>query len=428
MSHRPAIEQKEALRSSIWPAKDYSRIPYRLYHDEATYQLEQERIFRGDCWAYVGLEAEIPKPGDFRRTQIGDTQVVFGRASDGVVYAFVNFCAHRGALVVRDNFGNAEHHTCIYHRWRYDQKGNLTVVPFRRGVRGLGGLEPDFDMAKHGLRKLRCASVAGVIFCTFSDRTESIETYLGSMIHGHLLRTFNRPVKVLGYQRQRVRSNWKLYSENLRDLYHGSLLHEFQRTFGLSRVTQAGGTRMDPRHRHGISYTTQGTDDNAETQEAYRQSNLNADRLHLTDERMTAYVPEFADGESLTICSVFSNAMFQQIRNSLAVRQIRTHSVDEFEIYATLFGYVDDTEEMQAHRLRQANMVGPAGLVSMEDGEACEIVQRGTRRELEAAALVEMGGKGAITDLPSRVNDISVRGFWSYYAELMGIEPDGAPR
>ena len=416
------------LDRSIWPTKDYSRVPYSLYHDPAVYKLEQERIFRGECWAYAGLDAEILKPGDFRRAQVGDTPIVFGRSSDNEIYAFVNRCAHRGALVVRESWGNSLRHTCIYHRWCYSQTGDLTIVPFRKGVRGMGGLDKDFDMAKHGLRKLQVANVNGAIFCTFSERAEPIEAYLGTMIHSHLKRIFNRPVRILGYQRQRVRANWKLYAENLRDLYHGSLLHEFQRTFGLSRVTQKGGTRMDARHRHGISYTVQGTDDDVETKRLYGESQMNADRLQLSDDRLTAYVPEFADGESLTICSVFSNAMFQQIRNSLAVRQIRTHGVDEFEIYTTLFGYADDSSEMTGHRLRQANMVGPAGLVSMEDGEACEIVQRGSVCEVDASSLIEMGGKGPIIDLPSRVNDIAIRGFWSYYAELMGIEPEGAVR
>ena len=76
---------------------------------------------------------------------------------------------------------------------------------------------------------------------------------------------------------------------------------------------------------------------------------------------------------------------------------------------------------MTAHRLRQANLIGPAGLVSMEDGEAIEIAQRASAPDPE-------GGGGLISDRDYRVNDVPVRGFWSYYAELMGIEPPGAVR
>jgi anthranilate 1,2-dioxygenase large subunit len=102
--------------------------------------------------------------------------------------------------------------------------------------------------------------------------------------------------------------------------------------------------------------------------------------------------------------------------------------VDSHEIFQTLFGYEDDTEEMVRHRLISANLVGPAGLVSMEDGEAIEIVQKATRREILDHSLVEMGGLGPLSDLEHRVTETPIRGFWSYWSELMGVEPEGGIR
>ena len=131
---------------------------------------------------------------------------------------------------------------------------------------------------------------------------------------------------------------------------------------------------------------------------------------------------------SLAICSVFPNLTIHQISNSIAARQLRTNGPGEFELNFTLFGYQDDSEEMTQHRLLQANFVGPAGLVSMEDGEAIEITYRAVAGDREACSVVEMGGAGEIKNLEHRVNDMPVRGFWSYYAELMGIEPQGAVR
>ena len=50
-------------------------------------------------------------------------------------------------------------------------------------------------------------------------------------------------------------------------------------------------------------------------------------------------------------------------------------------------------------------------------------------QEREACSVIEMGGGGPIpTRLEHRVNDTPCRGFWSYYAELMGFEPVGAER
>ena len=141
-----------------------------------------------------------------------------------------------------------------------------------------------------------------------------------------------------------------------------------------------------------------------------------------------AFRPERNDQVGLAIVSVFPTLVLAQIGNSLATRQIRTRGANEHEVFSTVFGYEDDPPEMAAHRLRQANLIGPAGLVSMEDGEAIEIAQRASASDQEATTVVELGGGGLISDRDYRVNDVPVRGFWSYYAELMGIEPAGAVR
>jgi anthranilate 1,2-dioxygenase large subunit len=38
-----------------WERNDYSRVPYKLYHDPDIYRVEQERIFRGRAWSYLCL-------------------------------------------------------------------------------------------------------------------------------------------------------------------------------------------------------------------------------------------------------------------------------------------------------------------------------------------------------------------------------------
>jgi anthranilate 1,2-dioxygenase large subunit len=417
-----------ATRQVVWPRLDYSRIPYWLYHDPEIYRAEQDRIFKGPTWSYVALEVEIPNPGDFRTTYIGETPVIVNRALDGTLHAMVNRCAHRGAQVRREIHGNAKDHVCIYHRWCYDLEGSLTGLPFRRGLKGKGGMSADFRLSDHNLRKLRVESYAGVIFATFSAETQPLADYLGPVFRNHFDRVFSRPIRILGYQRQRIRGNWKFYLENQRDTYHGSLLHEYQSTFGTSRVTQTGGVTMDSRHRHNLTWSKYGTDDDAEFSAIYKDNKVHESALKLNDPELVQFKREFDDGISLAICGIFPNATVHQIMNSLAARHLRTFSQDEFELTVTLFGYADDSEEMTRHRLLQANMVGPAGLISMEDGEAIEITHRASAGENEASSVIEMGGGGAITDLDHRVNDVPCRGFWSYYAELMGIEPEGAVR
>jgi anthranilate 1,2-dioxygenase large subunit len=416
------------VTDKIWPALDYSRVPYRLYHDAEVYEREQQRIFQGPVWSYLGLDAEIPGPGDFRATWVGETPVVFNRDDEGAVHAFVNRCAHRGALVRRELCGNAREHICIYHQWCYGLDGRLTAIPFRRGIRGKGGLDASFDMGAHGLRPLRVDRVGGAIFGTLAADAEPLDDFLGAPVRAQVARLFARPVQVLGYNRQRIAANWKLYAENTRDNYHASLLHEFLLTFGLDRSTQNGGVTMDSRHRHSITWAEADSDTADFARQAYSSARVRNDYLSLQEPDLVAFRRERDDSLNLAVTSVFPSSVFVQISNSLAIRRIRPRGIDEFEVFQTMLGYADDPPEMTRHRLRQANLVGPAGLVSMEDGEAIEIAHRATRPDPERSSVIELGGAGVISDRDYRVTDVPLRGFWSYYAELLGIEPAGAVR
>jgi hypothetical protein len=75
------------VTAAIWPVLDYSRVPYRLYHDAELYALEQERIFRRPVWSFLGLDAEIPNPGDFRTTYLGETPIILNRDEKGAIQA-----------------------------------------------------------------------------------------------------------------------------------------------------------------------------------------------------------------------------------------------------------------------------------------------------------------------------------------------------
>lgn len=410
-----------------FPAADFSRLPFAAYHDPAVYAEEQQKIFRGPTWNYLALEAEIPNPGDFITTAVGETPVLVNRAADGSVRAFVNRCMHRGSLLRRERRGNAKNHICVYHQWCYDLGGQLLAVPFPRGVKGEGGLPEDFDRKSIHLHELTVESRKGVVFGTFSESAEPLADYLGASVTHEIDRLFHKPIRILGYQRQRIFGNWKLYNDNVRDPNHGGLLHMFHATFGLYRLSQKGGAKLDARGRHNITWNSLHTDDDEAKSAGYQDTKkVLEEGFRLRDMSMMENRPEYPDDVTLVILSVFPNVVFQQISNSLCTRQIRTKGPDEMELYWTYFGYDDDDRDMTHHRLTQANLVGPGGLISMEDGEAVEIVHNTVRHEEDAHARVEIGGKGEIRDQHSLVTEVPIRGFWSYYCELMGFAAGAA--
>ena len=404
-----------------WPRTDSGcAVPYRLFTEAVWFEREQQRIFRGPLWSFIGLAIEVPEIGDFKTTSIGAIPVILTRDRHGELQVIENRCAHRGALVCRELRGNQARLSCVYHQWTYDLSGRLLGVPFRGGIDGRGGMPPDFNPAQHNLTRLRVSVLHGLVFATFSAHSVPLEEYLGPMVVASIARLCARPLTLLGDQRQFMRGNWKLYAENTRDPYHASLLHLFHNTFGLYRSSQTGACLMDDSHRHTMLYAKAATSDASADLETYKDVRSYDTSFKLADPSVLAGRTEFDDGITLVILSIFPNLVLQQIANTLAVRQMVTHGVDGFELVWTHFGYADDDQELRAIRLKQANLIGPAGFISMEDGEAVEIVQRAVRQAGDASSYIAMGG-GRAEDAQHLVTESAIIGFWQAYRDVMGM-------
>jgi phenylpropionate dioxygenase-like ring-hydroxylating dioxygenase large terminal subunit len=100
----------------------------KMFFDEDIYQLELERIF-ARAWNFMAHDSQIPNPGDFFMTFIGEDRVIVVRDNDGLPQVLVNSCRHRGNAVCRAEEGHSSSFMCTYHGWTYDLKGNLVGVP-----------------------------------------------------------------------------------------------------------------------------------------------------------------------------------------------------------------------------------------------------------------------------------------------------------
>ncbi len=405
----------------IWPSEGVTRAPYRVLADPEIYAEEQQKIFRGPTWHYLCLDAELPEPGTFRTTHIGETPVIVTRDKDGSIHGLVNRCSHKGALVCVESSGKSNQLTCLYHAWSYDLQGNLCGVPFHRGVNGQGGMPETFKFSDHGLERLRVESYCGLVFGTFSKEVEALEPYLGPLMTAHLRRVFHKPVEVLGYYHQSLQNNWKLYMENSRDPYHATILHAFYATFKLNRLTMDGGITLEHDGWHSMNFSMGATLKEGGEYDSAGLRNVVED-VGLAGPELLKRTQEFEDGITVAIQSMFPTCVNQQIYNTLAIRQLTPQGPKRCELHWTVFGYKDDTPELRQMRLTQANLIGPAGYVSIDDGVIGEYVQRGIGGTgMDDSAVMEMGGSAVESCRGSRATEATLRGFWTGYRALMGL-------
>jgi salicylate 5-hydroxylase large subunit len=407
----------------IWDQPDTSRIPFWAYTSEDIHKQELEKLFYKGHWCYVGLEAEIPETGDFKRTVVGERSVIMVRDAEGGINVIENVCGHRGMRFCREKHGTVKSFVCPYHQWNYDLEGNLQGVPFRRGVKQdgavKGGMPKDFNPREHGLTQLQVARRGGVVFASFDPDVESFEDFVGPEMLAYFDRMFNgRKLKVLGYNNQRIPGNWKLMMENIKDPYHPGLLHTWFVTFGLWRADNRSELKMDRHHRHAAMISTKGEGGkNAQT------TNISSfkESMQLNDPRfLDVELEPWWNGPTAVMMTLFPSVILQQQVNSVSTRHIQPNGHGSFDFVWTHFGYEDDTPEMTERRLCQANLFGPAGFVSADDGEVIEFSQQGFEQKPFHRTLAELGGRD-IEDTDHMVSETLIRGMYKYWRKVMGV-------
>src|SRR5271169_2274329 len=399
------MEHQSALK---WPAEGNARVPYRVFADPEIYREELARVFLGPTWQFLTLAGETP--------------IIVTRGHNGEIHAMLNRCAHRGNLVCLKRRGHADNLTCVYHAWRYDLEGNLDSVAFRRGIAGKGGMPESFRLDQHGLRKLRVDRFGDLVFGTLSPDAPPLGDYIGNLIGARIHRVMHGTPKILGTISQILHNNWKLYFENVRDTYHATLLHSFFTTFRISRLTAEGGVDIAENGAHHASYTRNKVDrvDQATSDQLYAGMPSMRENFRLADPGFLSMNEEFGDDTTTQILSLFPNFVLQQIQNCIALRLVLPKGPDKTELQWIYLGFAEDDAEMTALRLAQANLVGPAGYVSMEDGAVGNFIQRAIHGSESDCSVLEMGGFGHVSEA-NRTTEASVRSFWNAYRPLMGF-------
>jgi len=204
-------------------APDAAWVSRQVIGDPEIYAKERTRIFER-CWLVVAHESQLPAPGDFVASTMGEEPVIVQRDRDGTVRVFLNSCSHRASRICRTDRGNASTWICPNHGWAFATDGRLLAIP-----QILEGYGPDFDRASRSLLSARTDVYRGFIFATFDERAPDLVDYLGDAAR-YLDTVYDRyegGVEVLGGQQKVVvDSNWKLVAENLgTDLQHPEVAH-----------------------------------------------------------------------------------------------------------------------------------------------------------------------------------------------------------
>jgi phenylpropionate dioxygenase-like ring-hydroxylating dioxygenase large terminal subunit len=225
------------LRDSGRPFHDFVHVEQGtvdrvIFSDQTIYEMELERIF-ARAWNFMCHESQIPKPGDFFLSFIGEESVIATRDKKGGLQVLLNSCRHRGNAVCRAEMGNARSFLCTYHGWTYGLDGSLIGVPGYKDF-----YHEQLDKSQWGLVKAgKVQSYKGFVFATMDPEAPDLEEYLGEVgrLGLDLCAARGDVVAIEGVQKNFIGCNWKLAVDNLFDWYHVQISHASAMMSGYGR-------------------------------------------------------------------------------------------------------------------------------------------------------------------------------------------------
>lgn len=217
--HNPA-----AVQALIRPTEVHKDI----FINDEVFQLEMEHLF-ANTWVYVGHGSQIPNPGDFYTTTVGDQPVVMVRHTDNTVKVLHNRCPHKGVMVAGDTCGNTgKFFRCPYHAWTFKTDGKLLSIPLKKGydTEVLNQCEASKGMAPvENVRDYR-----DFVFCRLNPEGQGFEDFFGeslSTIDNMIDRSPEGKLQVAGgVLRYMHDCNWKMLVDNQTDTCHPMVAHE----------------------------------------------------------------------------------------------------------------------------------------------------------------------------------------------------------
>ena len=403
---------------------------FRVHRDSmaspAVLSGERARIFDHN-WLYVGHESEIASPGDYVRRRVGGRPLFMVRgAKSRCVNVFHNSCTHRGAVVCRQDAGNAKVFQCFYHAWTFDSEGRLSGVPDRDAYGGT------LDWEALALKQVaRVESYRGFVFCCFDPDVVGLEQYLAGAKDYLDLIIDAAPADmeiVRGTHEYGMDANWKLLVENSIDGYHAVSTHDtyFKYLVALGTDLSVGvkGTAHDLGNGHAVlEYEAPWGRPVAKWEPLFgedgRQS-IQDLRQNLVDRFGEQRAHRMADLNRNML--IYPNLVVNDIM-ALTVRTFMPTAPDRMEITAWEMAPREEQPDVRQRRLDSfLTFLGPGGFATPDDIEALESCQQGF-----ASGGVEWNDiSRGMARVPEANDEAQMRAFWRRWRDDMDRDDIGA--
>lgn len=187
-----------------------------VFLDPVRFEQEKQQFFFGTPQV-IGFAGEVQEPGSYATYEVMGMPVLVTRDEAGVLHAFINACAHKGAQVAYAR-GSKARLTCKFHGWSYALDGCLAGRPQENCFAS--------DKKDRGLQALPVSDRSGLIVLGLDPAMSQslVDNHLKE-IEGELAGFDFHHMHYVETRRFDVKANWKLIAGLSYESYHFPTLH-----------------------------------------------------------------------------------------------------------------------------------------------------------------------------------------------------------
>jgi Rieske 2Fe-2S family protein len=333
-------------------------LPAISYYDPAWFEREQKLIWARN-WIYVGRANDLPVM-TMRRISVAGQNLILVKDQDGTITCFHNTCRHRGSELCSPPERRLASRmiVCPYHQWSYALSGKLVATPFV-------SLTEDFRKADHGLFPVHVREWNGFVFVCLADDPPDFAKApdLGLAVYD------NWPMRelVTGHAVvSELACNWKVFWENFNECLHCPGIHPEL-------------CDMVPVYKQGIMGHEEAADWTPATPMPARNLKPGAKTWTNSGQPCGPEFPRLTDAERnagylfvTLLPTMFIVAHVDYVR-AVSLRPLGPETT---ELKAE---WLFPEETLKAPGFDMSDVVDFASTVIRQDGEACELNQRGLR-------------------------------------------------
>lgn len=332
LDHCPPTLPREAYVGADWYAREMATLWSRQ-------------------WVCAGRADDLA-PGTMRAVKVGPASVIVIRLTDGTIRAYHNTCRHRGAEICADERAAGKLITCPYHAWAYAaEDGRLVSTAHAHPT-------ADFRREDHGLKPVALKEWAGFVFLSLAATPPDLR----GDIPLSTLDNWPMAALVTGHRWEKtIQCNWKVFWENYSECLHCPGIHPEL-------------CDMVPVYREGIMAANERQDAAAE---APLRLKPGAETWTMTGAPCGPVFPGLTEAErqaGYTFVTLWPSTFV--VAHADYVRSVRVTPLDPGRTRLTAEWHFAPGTLAQAG-FDATRVAEFAKLVLTQDGDACEMNQRG---------------------------------------------------